>query len=64
MLKLKRKSLRLSQRNAAKLLNISRNTLSSIENKKCTDLHLDLANRICKLYRLDLDNLINWLKSK
>jgi len=64
MLRLKRKSLGLSQREVAKRLHISPSTLSAIENKRFTDLHLDLINRICELYNLNLINLINWLNSK
>lgn len=61
MLKFKRKSLGLSQKEASKRLHISPNTLSAIENKRYTDLHLDLVNRICTLYDLDLIKLIKWL---
>lgn len=64
MLKFKRKSLGLSQKEAAKRLHISPNTLSAIENKRYTDLHLDLVNRICELYDLDLIKLIKWLNHK
>lgn len=64
MLRLKRKSLGLSQRESAKRLHISPSTLSAIENKRYTDLHLDLVNRICELYDLDLIKLIKWLNRK
>lgn len=64
MLRLKRKSLGISQRKAAKRLHISPSTLSAIENKRYTDLHLDLVNRICELYDLDLIVLIKWLNHK
>lgn len=64
MLKFKRKSLGFSQKEVAKILHISPNTLSAIENRRHTDLHLDLINKICKLYNLDLIKLINWLNSK
>ncbi|TAN66644.1 XRE family transcriptional regulator [Paraclostridium sordellii 8483] len=63
MLKFKRKSLGLSQKEVARMLHISPNTLSAIENKRYTDLHLDLINKICKLYSLDLIEFINWLES-
>ncbi|CEK34375.1 Uncharacterized protein conserved in bacteria,transcriptional regulator, y4mF family,Helix-turn-helix domain [[Clostridium] sordellii] len=64
MLRFKRKSLGLSQKKAAHLLHISSKTLSAIENKRYTDLHLDLINRICQLYSLELIDFINWLNSK
>lgn len=64
MLRLKRKSLGFSQKEAAKFLRISSRTLSAIENKRYTDLHLDLINRICELYNLDLITLIKWLNHK
>lgn len=64
MLKFKRKSLGLSQKKVSKILHISPNTLSAIENKRHTDLHLDLINKICKFYNLELIEFINWLESK
>lgn len=64
MLKFKRKSLGFSQKEVAKILHISPNTLSAIENRRHADLHLDLINRICELYEFDLIELINWLRSK
>ena len=64
MLKFKRKSLGLSQKDAARRLHISPNTLSAIENKRYTDLHLDLVYKVCDLYNIELHELIHWLKSK
>lgn len=64
MLRLKRKSLGLSQKESAKLLCISSKTFSAIENKRYTDLNLNLLCKICDLYNLNLNDLVNWLKSK
>lgn len=64
MLKFKRKSLGLSQKEAARRLHISPNTLSAIENRRYTDLHLDLVFKICKLYELDIVIFLDWIKSK
>lgn len=63
MLRSKRKSLRLTQEKASKLLGISESFLSLIENKHYTNLNLSLMTRICEFYHFDIDKFIKWLKS-
>ena len=46
-----------TQRSAAKLLNISNNTLSSYENYK-TIPDVKLSKRMAKLYHVSVDNII------
>lgn len=64
MLRSKRKALRLSQAKAAKILGINRCTLSSIERKYLINLNLFLLLDICKLYNINILEIINWLLSK
>lgn len=61
MLKIKRKALRLNQDYVSNYLNISRHKLSEIENKHDTDLKISLIYKICKLYKLDLLEFLDWL---
>ena len=46
-----------TQKNAAKLLNISKTTLSSYENYK-TIPDIRTSEKMAKLYRLSVDNII------
>lgn len=64
MLKTKRKSLRISQKEASKILRIDNTYLSMIESRKRTNLKIELIENICNLYQIDIYNLLNWLKEK
>ncbi|CEQ00522.1 Helix-turn-helix domain [[Clostridium] sordellii] len=64
MLKSKRKSLRINQKEASKILKIDNTYLSMIESKKRTNLKIELIENICKLYKIDLSYFIIWLHSK
>ncbi|MFR6019227.1 MAG: helix-turn-helix domain-containing protein [Paraclostridium sordellii] len=61
MLKEKRKNLRISQKEAAKILGINNSYLSLIESKKRKNLKIDLIEKICKLYKITIDDFLNWL---
>ncbi len=61
MLKEKRKNLRISQKEAAKILGINNSYLSRIESKKRKNLKIDLIEKICKLYKITIDDFLNWL---
>lgn len=63
MLREKRKMLSISQKKISSQLSISRTTLSLIENKHKKDLCLSLMKKICKVYHIDLEELISWLES-
>jgi transcriptional regulator with XRE-family HTH domain len=64
MLKEKRKILRISQKEASKILNIDNTYLSLIESRKRTNLKIELVEKICKLYKVDISYLLNWLQEK
>lgn len=64
MLKTKRKSLRITQKEASKILRIDHTYLSMIESKKRTNLRIELVENICKLYQIDISFFLNWLHSK
>lgn len=64
MLRERRKALGLTQKQVAKSLHISNSLLSLIESKHCIDFRLSLALRICKIYDLDIYELIHWLYDK
>lgn len=64
MLKQKRKALRISQKDASRILNIDNTYLSLIESKKRTNLKIDLIEKICKLYKIELTYFLNWLHRK
>lgn len=64
MLKSKRKSLRISQKEASRILNIDNTYLSLIESRKRTNLKIELIEKICKLYQLDIFYFLTWLQKK
>ncbi|CEP50256.1 Helix-turn-helix domain [[Clostridium] sordellii] len=64
MLKTKRKSLRISQKEASKILKINNTYLSMIESKKRTNLKIELIENICNLYQIDIFYFLNWLQKK
>lgn len=64
MLKAKRKSLRISQKEASKILKIDNTYLSMIESKKRTNLKIELIENICNLYEIDIFYFLNWLQKK
>lgn len=64
MLKAKRKSLRISQKEASRILRIDNTYLSMIESRKRTNLKIELIENICNLYQIDIYSLLNWLKEK
>lgn len=64
MLKTKRKSLRISQKEASKILKIDNTYLSMIESKKRTNLKIELIENICNLYQIDIFYFLNWLQKK
>lgn len=63
MLKSKRKLLRISQKEASRILNIDNTYLSLIESKKRTNLKIELIEKICKLYKIELSYFLNWLNN-
>lgn len=66
MLRLRRKSLMLTQAQASKILEIDKSYLSLIENKKRCCLNDSLIKKICDLYKIcpnDLDDFFNDKKS-
>ena len=64
MLRSKRKARRLSQKEAARMLNIKNTYLSLIETKKRTNLKIELIDKICKFYDIELQSFLEWLKEK
>ncbi|WP_270505580.1 helix-turn-helix domain-containing protein [Paraclostridium sordellii] len=64
MLKSKRKLLRISQKEASRILNIDNTYLSLIESKKRTNLKIELIEKICTLYQIDISFFLNWLHNK
>lgn len=64
MLKSKRKSLRISQKEASKILKIDNTYLSMIESRKRTNLKIALIENICNLYQIDIFYFLNWLHKK
>lgn len=64
MLKSKRKSLRISQKEASRILNIDNTYLSLIESRKRTNLKIELVEKICKLYKIEIKFFLDWLNSK
>ncbi|CEN21277.1 helix-turn-helix domain-containing protein [Paraclostridium sordellii] len=64
MLKQKRKILRISQKEASKILNIHNTYLSLIESRKRTNLKIELVEKICKLYQIEISFFLNWLQEK
>ena len=63
MLKSKRKLLRISQKEASRILNIDNTYLSLIESKKRTNLKIELIEKICKLYKIELSYFLDWLNN-
>lgn len=63
MLRIKRKKLRISQRNASSILGITNSYLSMIENKKRVNLNDALIKKICILYQVSKEELILFLNS-
>ncbi|MEG2787378.1 MAG: helix-turn-helix transcriptional regulator [Romboutsia sp.] len=64
MLKEKRKMLRISQKEASKILNIDNTYLSLIESRKRTNLKIELIEKICFLYKIEIHMFLEWLHSK
>lgn len=64
MLREKRKKLRISQKEASMILNIDNTYLSLIESRKRTNLKIELIEKICKLYQVDIFCLLDWLHLK
>lgn len=64
MLKSKRKSLRISQKEASRILNIDNTYLSLIESRKRTNLKIELVKKICKLYKIEIETFLYWLSNK
>lgn len=64
MLRERRKLLRISQKEASRILNIDNTYLSLIESRKRTNLKIELVEKICKLYKIELNLFLNWLNSK
>lgn len=61
MLKEKRKKLRITQKQASRILNIDNTYLSLIESRKRTNLKIDLVEKICSLYQVDIHVILDWL---
>ncbi len=57
-MRLNRKQLRLTQQDVADMLNVDRSTYTAYETKRVPSL--DILIKLCKLYRLTLDELVGF----
>lgn len=64
MLRLRRKKLMITQKEASKILGIDNTYLSLIENHKRCNLNKDLVRNICLLYQIEISFFLNWLHDK
>lgn len=61
MLKEKRKKFGITQKEASRILKIDNTYLSLIESRKRKNLKIDLVERICSLYQIDIHAFLEWL---